>query len=70
MPAGGRSKANQAHVCAGLLAELTMSYPSLIAETVTFVVHNGDSGETYYATVAKKASPVSGARQSFKPNGC
>ena len=26
-----------------------MSYPSLIAETVTFVGHNGDSGEAYYA---------------------
>jgi hypothetical protein len=29
--------------------EPTMSYPSLIAETVTFVAHNGDSGEAYYA---------------------
>jgi carboxymethylenebutenolidase len=26
-----------------------MSYPSLIAETATFVGHNGDSGEAYYA---------------------
>src|ERR1700758_3593712 len=26
-----------------------MSYPSLIAETVTFVGHTGDSGEAYYA---------------------
>ena len=26
-----------------------MSYPGLIAETVTFRGHNGDSGEGYYA---------------------
>ena len=26
-----------------------MSYPSLIAETVTFTGHNGDRGEAYYA---------------------
>ena len=33
-----------------------MSYPGLIAETVTFQGHNGDKGEAYYARPSAPAN--------------